>query len=201
MIEIIKDVDIVGHFSEYDVILIGTNIYQQMAHGVQLSVMLDYPYAYNRNLDTKYGDPKKLGTILECSEKGEPTFCLCFICKGNFRPDLSKDFLSYESLEKCLKLVNVLYRGKRVATTLLGTSRFDGNGDRERVMNLFRECVKDVNLTIYDYVQKSRAEAMKEVYEKEQDVRSRDYKAYHQMVKERKEKAEERFRKNGHRRY
>lgn len=201
MIEIIKDVDIVGHFSEYDVILIGTNIYQQMAHGVQLSVMLDYPYAYNRNLDTKYGDPKKLGTILECSEKGEPTFCLCFICKGNFRPDLSKDFLSYESLEKCLKLVNVLYRGKRVATTLLGTSRFDGNGDRERVMNLFRECVKDINLTIYDYVQKSRAEAMKEVYEKEQDVRSRDYKAYHQMVKERKEKAEERFRKNGHRRY
>ena len=201
MIEIIKDVDIVGHFSEYDVILIGTNIYQQMAHGVQLSVMLDYPYAYNRNLGTKYGDPKKLGTILECSEKGEPTFCLCFICKGNFRPDLSKDFLSYESLEKCLKLVNVLYRGKRVATTLLGTSRFDGNGDRERVMNLFMECVKDVNLTIYDYIQKSRAEAMKEVYEKEQDVRSRDYEAYHQMVKERKEKAEERFRKNGHRRY
>ena len=201
MIEIIKDVDIVGHFSEYDVILIGTNIYQQMAHGVQLPVMLDYPYVYNRNLDTKYGDPKKLGTILECSEKGEPTFCLCFICKGNFRPDLSKDFLSYESLEKCLRLVNVLYKGKRVATTLLGTSRFDGNGDRERVMNLFRECIKDVNLTIYDYVQKSRAETMKEIYEKEQDVRSQDYEAYHQMVKERKEKAEERFRKNGHRRY
>ncbi len=201
MIEIIKDADIVGHFSEYDVILIGTNIYQQMANGVQLAVMLDYPYVYNKNLDTKYGDPKKLGTILECSEKGEPTFCLCFICKGNFRPDLSKDFLSYESLEKCLKLINVLYKGKRVATTLLGTSRFDGNGDRERVMNLFMECVKDVKLTIYDYVQKSRAEAMKEVYEKEQDVRSQDYEVYHQMVKERKEKAEERFRKNGHRRY
>ena len=201
MIEIIKDVDIVGHFSEYDVILIGTNIYQQMANGVQLAVMLDYPYAYNKNLDTKYGDPKKLGTILECTEKDEPTFCLCFICKGNFRPDLSKDFLSYESLEKCLKLINVLYRDKRVATTLLGTSRFDGNGDREMVMDIFRKCIKDVKLTIYDYEQKSRPEIMKEVYDKEQEVRSKDYEAYHQMVKERKEKAEERFRKNGHRRY
>ena len=200
MIEIIKDIDIVNHFSEYDAILIGTNIYQQMANGVQLAVMLDYPYAYNKNLDTKYGDPKKLGTILECKEDGEPTFCLCFICKGNFRPDLCKDFLSYESLEKCLQLVNILYKGKRVATTLLGASRFDGNGDREKILDIFNRTIKDIDLTIYDYHQKSRDEITTEIYHKELEVKEKDYNAYYQMVKERKEMWEERFKKNGHRR-
>lgn len=200
MIEFIKDVDIADHFHDYDVILVGTNIYQQMANGVQLAVMLDYPYVYNANLETRYGDPKKLGTILECKQEGEPTFCLCFICKGNFRPDLCKDFLSYESLEKCLQLVNILYKGKKVATTLLGASRFDGNGDREKVLDIFNRTVTNVDLTVYDYRQKSREEATKEIYFKEQEAKERDYGEYHQMVKERKEMWEERFRKNGHRR-
>lgn len=201
MVETIKDVDIVDHFNEYDIILIGTNIYQQMPHGVQLKVMLDYPYAYDRNLETKYGDPKKLGTILECKEDGEPTFCLCFICTGNFRPDIQKDFLSYESLEKCLQLVNILYKGKKVATTLLGASRFDGNGDREKIIEIFNKTITDIDLTIYDYYQKSRAEMMKDAYDKEKEAREKDYDLFHNMVKERKEKANERFKKNGHRRY
>ena len=201
MINIIKDVDIADHFSEYDIILIGTNIYCTMGNGVQLKVMLDYPYVYNKNLETRYGDPKKLGTVLECKEEGEPTFCLCFICKGNFRPDLCKDYLSYESLEKCLQLINVLYRGKKVAAPLLGASRFDGNGDKDNILKLFEDNIKDVDLTIYDYYQKSRAEGMREVWEAEQDAKDTDREKYYQMVSERKAKAEERFKKNGHRRY
>jgi len=200
MIEIVKDVDLAEHFAEYDAVLIGTNIYQQMANGVQLAVMLDYPYVYNRNLETRYGDPKKLGTILECKEEGEPTFCLCFICKGNFRPDLCKDFLSYESLEKCLQLVNILYRGKRIAAPLLGASRFDGNGDKERILDIFKGCVTDVDLTIYDYHQKSREELWKEQLTRELKMRDTDREAHKQMIRERKAMWEERFKKNGHRR-
>ena len=78
MINIVKDVDLYNHLNEYDLILIGTNIYHQMPHGIQLKVMLNYPYVYNKNLETKYGDMEKLGTILECSSEGEPTFCLCW---------------------------------------------------------------------------------------------------------------------------
>jgi len=201
MINIVKDIDLYEHVGEFDAVLIGTNIYCMMSNGIQLNVMLNYPYVYNKNLETKYGDPEKLGTILECKSDGEPTFCLCFICTGNFRPDLNKDYLSYDGLEKCLKLINILYSGKNVATTLLGASRFDGNGDRDKIMKLFEDTITDVNLTIYDYHQKSRDEAVMELYDKELAVKRTDRKAYYEMVRKRKQEAEERFKKNGHRRY
>lgn len=202
MIKIIKDVDLYDHFDEYDIILIGTNLYCTMSQGIQLKVMLNYPYVYNKNLETKYGDIDKLGTILECESEGEPTFCLCFITKGfNFRPDLENDYLSYEALENTLKLVNIRYKGKKIACPLLGNSRFDGNGDKEKIMEIFNATLKDVECTIFDYFQKSRAEEMKEVRDNELAVKKNDRERYYKMVGERKKKAEERFKKNGHRRY
>lgn len=201
MVNIIKDVDLFEHVDEYEAVLIGTGTYCTMSQGIQLKVMLNYPYVYNKNLETKYGDPDKLGTIVQCEQEKSPRFCLCFIYEGNFRPDIKKDFLSYESLEKCLSLVNILYKGKNIATTLLGASRFDGNGDRDKIMDIFERTLTDVNVTIYDYFQKSRAEEMKEVRDNELAVKKVDREAYYKMVSERKRKADERFRKNGHRRY
>lgn len=202
MIKIVKDIDLFEHVNDYDIVLIGTNTYCTMSQGIQLNVMLNYPYVYERNMETKYGDPKKIGTLLECKSDGEPTFCLCFITSGyNFRPDLQKDYLSYEGLESCLRLVDILYKDKRVACTLLGESRFDGNGDRDRIMEIFENSIKNVDLTIYDYYQKSRAEQMKEVRMKELEVKKKDRKAYYEMVAKRKKEADERYRKNGHRRY
>ena len=202
MIDIIKDEDLYNHLNEYDAVLIGTNIYQVMSNGIQLQLMLNYPYVYEENLKTKYADRRKIGTLCECKKKGEPTICLCFIAKGyNFRSDLESDYLSYEGLENCLKLVNVLYKGKHLASYLLGSSEFDGNGDRERIMNIFKNNIKDLDLTIYDYKQKSRMDFVKETMTKEFEMKKKDRKKYYEMVKKRKEEAEERFRKNGHRRY
>lgn len=202
MINVIKDEDIYLHFSEYDIILIGTNIYCTMSQGIQLKIMLNYPYVYNKNLETKYGDMDKMGTILECKSENEPTFCLCFIVKGyNFRPDLEKDYLSYDALENALKLVNIKYKGKKIACPLLGSSRFDGNGDKEKILNIFKKALTDVECTVFDYFQKSRAEEMKEVRDRELAVKKDNRKAYYEMVRKRKEEAEERFKKNGHRRY
>lgn len=202
MIDVIKDEDLYNHLNEYDAILIGTNTYQVMSNGIQLQLMLNYPYVYEQNLKTKYADRRKIGTLCECKKGGEPTICLCFIAKGyNFRSDLESDYLSYEGLENCLKLVNVLYKGKHLASYLLGSSEFDGNGDRERIMNIFKNNIKDLDLTIYDYKQKSRMDFVKETMTKEFEMKKKDRKKYYEMVKKRKEEAEERFKKNGHRRY
>ena len=163
MIEVIKDVDLYDDVDKYDAILIGTNINCSMSQGFQRKVMLNYPYVQEENMKTKYGDEKKLGTVLECKKEGLPTFILLYIAKGNTRPDINKEYLSYEALENCLKIINILYKGHNLASTFIGTSKFDGNGDNERVMKMISENTKNINLTIYDYEQLSRADELKKI--------------------------------------
>jgi hypothetical protein len=201
MINIIKNEDLFNHVNEYDVNLIGTNIYCMMTNGFEYKVSLDYPYVFNQNLETKYGDMTKLGTLLECANEKEPTFCLCYIVKGNFRPYQFKDYLDYEALEKCLGLVNIKYKGKNIACPLLGCSRFDGNGDREKVMKIFEKCLTDVDITIYDYHQKSRDEEVIERLKREIELKKTNYEEYHRVVAERKKMENERRKKNGRRKY
>lgn len=201
MINIIKDIDLFDHVNDYDVTLVGTNINCLLTQGLQRKIMLNYPYVQEMNMKTKYGDISKLGTLLECKSDIEPNFTLLFICKGNYRPDLNKEYLSYDSLEKCLSIVDKLYKGKNVAAPMLGTSRFDGNGDKDKVLEIFQRTIKNVNLTIYDYFQKSREEELKEIRKKEIEVKNTDYQKYREMVRERKEKADIRRKKNGHAAY
>lgn len=201
MIKIIKDIDLFDNVKDYDIVLVGTNIYCNLSQGFQRKVMLNYPYVQEMNMSTKYADKKKLGTILECKKEYNPTFLLLYITEGNFRPDLKKDTLSYESLEKCIKLINILYKGMNIACPFLGSSRFDGNGDKDKILKIIENNSKNVNITIFDYEQKSRAEELKETREKELKLKEENTDAYYEAVKKRKEEAEERYKNNGHARY
>jgi hypothetical protein len=84
MINIIKDIDLFDNVKDYDIVLVGTNIYCNLSQGFQRKVMLNYPYVQEMNMLTKYADKKKLGTILECKNEGNPTFLLLYITEGNF---------------------------------------------------------------------------------------------------------------------
>ena len=201
MIKIIKDIDLFYNVKDYDIVLVGTNIYCNLSQGFQRKVMLNYQYVQEMNMSTKYADKKKLGTILECKNEGNPTFLLLYITEGNFRPDLKKDTLSYESLEKCIKLINILYKGMNIACPFLGSSRFDGNGDKDKILKIIENNSKNINVTIFDYEQKSRAEELKETREKELKLKEENADAYYEAVKKRKEEAEERYKNNGHARY
>lgn len=202
MINIIKDEDIMNHINEYDMVLIGTNVYCTLSQGVQREIALNYPYVRELNLSTKYGDISKMGTLIECEKENEPLILLLFICRGYpCKKVHGDDYLSYESLEKCLRLVNIMYKGKNIACPLLGCSRFDGNGDKEKVLKIFQDTLKDVDVTIYDYHQKTRNEKQIATRKKELEVKKQDYNAYREMVKLRKEEAEKRFIRNGYARY
>jgi len=201
MITIIEDVDLYDDIDKYDIVLIGTNIYGNMSQGFQRKVMLNYPYVQELNMRTKYGDETKLGTIIECKNENMPTFVLLYINKGNFRPDLKKDYLSYESLEKCLKLINILYKGKRVASTIIGASKYDGNGDKDKILNIITENTSNLDLTLYDYVQLSRSDELKKIRLKELELKKNDLGAYYKAVKKRKAEANKRLKNNGHARY
>lgn len=202
MITIVKDVDIMQEISNYDTILIGTNVYCSMSQGVQRDIILNYPYVREKNLQTKYGDVAKLGTLLECSEKDEPTIVLLYMYRGYpYRKKNDEEYLDYKVLEDCLRLVNKKYKNKRVATTLLGCSRFDGNGNREKVLELMEKTLTDVDVVVYDFFQKSRDEKQIETRKREVALKDISYELYHEAVKKRKEEAEKRFQRNGFARY
>ena len=72
---------------------------------------------------------------------------------------------------------------------MIGCNRFDGNGDKDKVLQLINSIITNVNLDIYDYYQKSRDEELIEIFKEEERIKSIDYNLYREMVKKRKEKA------------
>ena len=162
MIDIVINESPISHVSEYDAIIVGTNCYQSMRNGFQGEVAKRYKYVLESNYKTRYADNRKLGTIVETDDS--PKFILAFITFGlNFKGG-DKEYLDYEALGKCLRLINILYKGKHLATTMLGTTKYDGNGDRDKVLEMFNKEIKDLDLTIYDYRQESFNEMNQKVY-------------------------------------
>lgn len=154
MIKIVKDKDLILDIFNYEVILIGTSTYCSLGNGFQHDIKINFPIVNEANINTKYADPNKLGTILNVNDRNI-TFCLCYINSGRFRPDLKQDFLNYDALRSCLSKVNNAFRGKKIGSTLIGSSIFDGDGNKETIVKIINEECTNCDITLYDYIQES----------------------------------------------
>jgi hypothetical protein len=162
MLTIIKDIDLINDIEKYDVILVGTNCYCNMSKGFQQKVKYFYKNVFELNLSSKYGDSTKIGKRIS-TKQGNQIFSLCFITNGfDFSSNKNKDYLDYSGLTNCLKTANNEYSGLKVATTLMGCEKFDGNGDREMVLKILSENSSKINLFVYDYIQKTTQEEFSE---------------------------------------
>ena len=157
MLKIIKDKDPIWETDKFDVILIGTSIYNQLNGGFQSKIKYKYPIVDEKNRETKYADFSKLGTRITINDT--PTISLMYIC-GYPRPNI--DTVDYDSLTKCLLTANAEFRGKKVLTTILGSSQFDGKGDKDKCLKIIKDSTKDLDITLYDYEQKKRADEIRE---------------------------------------
>ena len=157
MLKIIKDKDPIWETDNFDVILIGTSIYNQLNGGFQSKIKYKYPIVDEKNRETKYADFSKLGTRITINDT--PTISLMYIC-GYPRPNI--DTVDYDSLTKCLLTANAEFRGKKVLTTILGSSQFDGNGDKDKCLKIIKDSTKDLDIILYDYEQKKRADEIRE---------------------------------------
>lgn len=157
MLKIIKDKDPIWETDKFDVILIGTSIYNQLNGGFQSKMKYKYPMVDEKNRETKYADFSKLGTRITINDT--PIISLMYIC-GYPRPNI--DTVDYDSLTKCLLTANAEFRGKKVMATILGSSQFDGNGDKDKCLKIIEDTTKDLDITLYDYEQKKRADEIRE---------------------------------------
>lgn len=188
MINILKDIDPIDYTDDFDVILVGTNIYGKLSNGWQLDMKIKYPDIHKANLQTKYADKSKLGKYITIKNPTTPDICLLYINEGyNFRPDLNNTFVSYEALEECLYKINIEYKGKKIMCPILGHSKFDGNGDKDRLIQIFETQCPDVNVTLYDYTQTGNLERKTERIKEIVEAKHKDKGVYLELVKKRKE--------------
>lgn len=152
-LKIVKDVDLIYDVKKYDLILVGTSIMNCLGNGFQYKVALNFPEVFDASKTaSKYGDQNKLGKVDVV--ESNPNFALCYITKGRYNPKKKPDCLEYESLRKCLNIIKKYYSDKKIATTIMGHSPFEGGGDKDRILEIFDEVLGDVDVTIYDYEQR-----------------------------------------------
>lgn len=157
MLKIVKDKDPIWETDNFDVILIGTSIYNQLNGGFQSKIKYKYPIVDEKNRETKYADFSKLGTRITINDT--PIISLMYIC-GYPRPNI--DTVDYDSLTKCLLTANAEFRGKKIMATIIGSSQFDGNGDKDKCLKIIKDSTKDLDITLYDYEQKKRIDEIRE---------------------------------------
>lgn len=152
MINIIENKELIYDIHLYDVILVGTSINNALGNGFQYQVKKAFPEVDAANKNTPYGDLRKLGTV-QVVKKYDKIFCLLYINKSRRRPDLCPDYLDYNALESCMKLINENFPNAKVVSTLLGHSVYEGDGNKEQILNIIKNNSDNLNLTIYDYEQ------------------------------------------------
>lgn len=151
MVNIIK-APIIEEVLNYDVILFGMSINNAMNKGFAKDIKINFPLVHERENETNYGDRKKYGTV-KVIEEYNKIFCACYFYMGGFSKRLKPDQVDYESLKKCLEFISNKYKNKKIVAPILGTSIFDGNGNKEKILELFNSCFKKTDITLYDYVQ------------------------------------------------
>lgn len=154
--EIVIGTDLVDEITKYDVILIGASIKNSKGNGFMHKICRNFPDIDRVNKETNYDDVNKLGTcqvVTSYVDKGFPIFVLCYITKGRYNPNIQPDALNYDALKSCLELVNKHFKGKKVASTLIGNSDFEAGGDAKKIYDIIAETTDDIELYIYDYEQ------------------------------------------------
>lgn len=155
-INLIHDKYLIEEIFDYDVIIVGTGIHNALGNGFQHDIKINFPIVEEMVKKTPYADVRKLGTVTVVNTK--PIFCVGFIHQGGYRKDLTPDYLKYDALENVLSLIDDNFEGKRIATTLIGSSKFDGNGDKNKIIELFERLSDKNQYFIYDYEQRDYRE-------------------------------------------
>lgn len=164
-VRIIEGVDLITDVKKYDLVLVGTSILNTLGNGFQYKVGLNFPEVFEASkVASKYGDLTKLGKIDYVDT--EPNFGLCYITRGRFNPKIKPDTLEYDALKKCLQNVKRNYSGVSIASTIMGVSKYEGGGNKEKVIEIFNEILGEEDVTLYDYTQADIKEERKLLWKK-----------------------------------
>lgn len=150
--KIIKNNNLLIDCFNYDVVLIPMNINNAMSNGFLYDIALNFPEIKENEETTGYGDKRKYGTIFPI-EYNNTIFCICYMYEIAYNRKNRTDFVNYDALKNCLKEVRKKYSDKCIASPLLGCSKYDGTGNKEKIYDIFSENLSDMDVYIYDFEQ------------------------------------------------
>lgn len=137
----------------YDVVLIPMNINCSWSNGIRYEVALNFPYVREMESTTNYCDKRKYGTIYSVECDGI-VFCMCYMYRTKYKKQSDPDMVNYDALEKCLYEVHKRYKKKKICLPMMGYSKFDGNGDRNKIEEIIRNTFQDNDVDVFLYEQR-----------------------------------------------
>lgn len=180
MINIVKDKEPIWEVEKYDVVLIGTTIYNNLNNGFQSKMRAKYPFLDAELDKTPYADRRKLGTRITVHQN--PIISILFVSRY---PNKHKVTLDFNALENALSTANAEFRGKKVLTTLIGTTLYDGNAPRDKVLELMERCCRNMDVDVYDYYQIPKRVERAMIIEKIRKVGESDPEKFKELWKQR----------------
>lgn len=157
-VTIVKDKFLIEDIKKYTIVLVPMSANNSMNSGFAYEIGLNFPPIREKVQTTPYGDRRKFGTVSVFKDDGI-TFCICFMHTGGQSKQV--EYVKYDSLADCLDLININFKGKTVASPILGSTKYDGRGDKEKIINMFKEHCTDIDLILYDYEERN---FMDEIY-------------------------------------
>lgn len=157
-VTIVKDKFLIEDIKKYTIVLVPMSANNSMNSGFAYEIGLNFPPIREKVQTTPYGDRRKFGTVSVFKDNGI-TFCICFMHTGGQSKQV--EYVKYDSLADCLDLININFKGKTVASPILGSTKYDGRGDKEKIINIFKEHCTDIDLILYDYEERN---FMDEIY-------------------------------------
>ena len=157
-VTIVKDKFLIEDIKKYTIVLVPMSANNSMNSGFAYEIGLNFPPIKEKVQTTPYGDRRKFGTVSVFKDDGI-TFCICFMHTGGQSKQV--EYVKYDSLADCLDLININFKGKTVASPILGSTKYDGRGDKEKIINIFKEHCTDIDLILYDYEERN---FMDEIY-------------------------------------
>lgn len=151
---IIKNEQLINNVHDYDVILFGMGINNSMNKGISYEIALNFPKVKISEDATGYGDTRKYGKTHETKVSDNLSFCACYCYNIGLKKKNNGVYIDYEALEDCLTTVHEIYKGKKIASPIIGQDEFDGNGEKNKIIEIYKRVFGDyTNLTLYDFVQ------------------------------------------------
>ena len=157
-VTIVKDTFLIEDIKKYTIVLVPMSANNSLNSGFAYEIGLNFPPIREKVQTTPYGDRRKFGTVSVFKDEGI-TFCICFMHTGG--QSKQAEYVKYDSLADCLDLININFKGKTVASPILGSTKYDGRGDKEKIINIFKEHCTDIDLILYDYEERN---FMDEIY-------------------------------------